>query len=256
MTPADEPTTGEREVTRPREVKPEEALTVRCPRCQAAPNEPCTTTWFPPPRRKEYPCGERYSFYRDTWTPPPTPPFRLGVDRMGNVWRHYHDAGWLRLMVTSEKGIKDLGAVEIANGPLTPLLEAPGLARSLPTRATGRYWAVVHPAFLSPPAPPLALPTPTRGGHVVTVSPEPSAEIERTYRLTLTAPHTIGDLFDRAGKAVDEGHAQEFLAAYRAVSEHADVNLGYVIGYAEPRERRQALYEAFNLSHPIIGGRP
>jgi len=67
---------------------------------------------------------------------------------------------------------------------------------------------------------------------------------------------TIGQLLDAAMLAQRHGRAQEFLAAYRAFTEHADANLGYVIGYVEPAERRCELYEAFALSHPIFGGRP
>ena len=66
----------------------------------------------------------------------------------------------------------------------------------------------------------------------------------------------VGDLFFAACKAVDEGRAAEFLEAYRAVSQHADENLGYVIGYAGPHKRRVALWEAFELNHPMLGGRP
>lgn len=67
---------------------------------------------------------------------------------------------------------------------------------------------------------------------------------------------TIGELFDTAGKAADEGRAAEFLKAYRAVNQHADANIGYVIGYAEPHERRQQLWAAFGLQHPVLGGMP
>lgn len=66
---------------------------------------------------------------------------------------------------------------------------------------------------------------------------------------------TIGDLFDAAVAATDSGQAQAFLTAYRAANEHADDNLGYVIGYADT-DRRKAMYEAFDLTHPMIGGRP
>lgn len=66
---------------------------------------------------------------------------------------------------------------------------------------------------------------------------------------------TIGDLFDAAVQAVKDGEAQEFLREYRAANEHADENLGYVIGYADP-DTRARMYEAFDLSHPVFGGRP
>jgi hypothetical protein len=66
---------------------------------------------------------------------------------------------------------------------------------------------------------------------------------------------TIGDLFTYALKAVDQGRAEEFLAEYRALCDHADANLGYVIGYGDEDSRRR-MYEAFNLTHPVLGGRP
>lgn len=66
---------------------------------------------------------------------------------------------------------------------------------------------------------------------------------------------TIGDLFDAAWAATKAGQAQEFLAAYRQVNEHADANLGYVIGYGDEDSRRR-MYEAFDLTHPALGGRP
>lgn len=53
-----------------------------------------------------------------------TPEFRLGMDGLGNIWRHYHDVGWLRLMVTAEPGVKALADVEREHGPLTPLVTA------------------------------------------------------------------------------------------------------------------------------------
>lgn len=66
---------------------------------------------------------------------------------------------------------------------------------------------------------------------------------------------TIGDLFDAALKAARDGEAAAFLSAYRAVNDHADENLGYVIGYGDEDSRR-LMYEAFDLTHPMIGGRP
>ncbi len=67
---------------------------------------------------------------------------------------------------------------------------------------------------------------------------------------------TIGDLLTAASKAADERKAADFLAAYREANpEHADANLGYVIGYTSADER-QRLYEAYDLTHPMLGGRP
>lgn len=67
---------------------------------------------------------------------------------------------------------------------------------------------------------------------------------------------TIGQILDTATKAERDHRATEFLAAYRANSEHADANLGYLIGYVEPAERRRELYAAYDLNHPVFGGRP
>lgn len=65
---------------------------------------------------------------------------------------------------------------------------------------------------------------------------------------------TLGALVRGADKAEREGKAAEFLAAYRAyVPEHADANLGYLIGYMGDEDRTR-MYEAYQLVHPIFGG--
>lgn len=64
---------------------------------------------------------------------------------------------------------------------------------------------------------------------------------------------TVGTLLDAACKAERDGKAAEFMAAYRAHTEHADSNLGYLIGYLEPAERRQQMYAAFAIGHPVFG---
>lgn len=67
---------------------------------------------------------------------------------------------------------------------------------------------------------------------------------------------TVRGLFDTALWAVQQGKATTFLAAYREVEpEHADANLGYVIGYGSD-DHRKLMYEAFDLTHPALGGRP
>lgn len=85
---------------------------------------------------------------------------------------------------------------------------------------------------------------------------DPGPAIVELRRGALAEPHSIGQLLDWAVSAADVGRAPEFLAAYRLVSEHADVNLGYVLGYVEPPERRRALYEAYGVGHPFLGGQP
>ena len=66
---------------------------------------------------------------------------------------------------------------------------------------------------------------------------------------------TIGALLDGAVDAEKEEQAPEFLAAYRAANEHADANLGYIIGYLDEDSRRR-MYAAYDLTHPTLGGRP
>jgi hypothetical protein len=67
---------------------------------------------------------------------------------------------------------------------------------------------------------------------------------------------TIGQLLEEASRAEREGKATAFLQAYREHTPHADSNLGYVIGYVEPPERRRKLYASFDLMHPVFNGRP
>ena len=67
---------------------------------------------------------------------------------------------------------------------------------------------------------------------------------------------TIGDLMDamlaidRASDAAEQAAA--FMSAYRAESEHADPNIGYLTGYCGP-EKAARLRELFDVSHPIFG---
>lgn len=63
---------------------------------------------------------------------------------------------------------------------------------------------------------------------------------------------TFGELLDAANQAERDGKAAEFLAAYRAYAEHADENLGYLIGYMGD-EDRQRMYAAYGIKHPIFG---
>lgn len=82
------------------------------------------------------------------------------------------------------------------------------------------------------------------------------AETERPHMWKREELVTLRDLMD-AMFAID--HAEEaayFMAEYRKVNEHADVNVGYALGYVEPPERRRAMYELFQAKHPIFGGTP
>lgn len=63
---------------------------------------------------------------------------------------------------------------------------------------------------------------------------------------------TIGDLIDAIAALESREEAQEFITDYRAISEHADANAGYVTGYL-PAERGQELREWMGAAHPIFG---
>lgn len=63
---------------------------------------------------------------------------------------------------------------------------------------------------------------------------------------------TAGDLFDAAASCRTEAEATEFLTAYRAENEHADANLGYIIGYGSDDDRKR-MYGLFKLNHPVFG---
>jgi len=55
---------------------------------------------------------------------------------------------------------------------------------------------------------------------------------------------TVGDLLEGAKAAYAAGKAHEFRDAFRAVSENADVNLGYVFG-KEDESTQNELLKAF-----------
>lgn len=67
---------------------------------------------------------------------------------------------------------------------------------------------------------------------------------------------TIGELLDAVCAIPDAATGAEFMDAYRAVTDHADENIGYIIGYVEPAARRRALYARLGVAHPIFGGAP
>ncbi len=66
---------------------------------------------------------------------------------------------------------------------------------------------------------------------------------------------TMGQLFDAANACTTQVEADAFLTAYRASSEHAEANLGYIIGYGDAAIRER-LYGLFKLTHPTLGGTP
>jgi hypothetical protein len=63
---------------------------------------------------------------------------------------------------------------------------------------------------------------------------------------------TIGDLMDAMGAIDSDDVAREFMQAYRAVSPHADENIGYLTGYYGATEA-QEMRRRFDVSHPIFG---
>jgi len=69
---------------------------------------------------------------------------------------------------------------------------------------------------------------------------------------------TVSDLVSALGALASSEDAQAFIAAYRKVEPHADVNAGYCIGYiggsdAESVKRRAELHEWLRLGHPVFG---
>jgi len=56
----------------------------------------------------------------------------------------------------------------------------------------------------------------------------------------------MSELYD----AQDRNGARDFMAVYRAFSEHADANVGYITGYYGDMG---AMQEFFDVSHPIFG---
>jgi hypothetical protein len=75
---------------------------------------------------------------------------------------------------------------------------------------------------------------------------------------------TYGDVADAMGEIIamtDEvsgrrkQRAAEFMRAYRADSEHADANVGYLCGYYGHDQMVEAL-NLFGVSHPILGDAP
>ena len=53
-------------------------------------------------------------------------------------------------------------------------------------------------------------------------------------------------------KVEAEKFAGKFMKGYRKISEFADSNVGYFIGYYGSPERRK-LHELFSVDHPIFG---
>lgn len=63
---------------------------------------------------------------------------------------------------------------------------------------------------------------------------------------------TVGELIDTMCALETREEAQEFMAGYLAVNEHAYANVGYCTGYLGA-ERAQELREWCQAAHPIFG---
>ena len=63
---------------------------------------------------------------------------------------------------------------------------------------------------------------------------------------------TLGDLMKVIDSITTSEKAAEFMALYRAESQHADQNIGYLCGYLDPKEANEKL-ALFKTAHPIFG---
>lgn len=90
---------------------------------------------------------------------------------------------------------------------------------------------------------------PNDGWVCVPNCPHPDHEKEITMPETPVKPHiwkgqhleTIGQLLDAVVACETREEAQEFMAVYRAVNEHADQNIGYIAGYTDRETMRRIL---------------
>jgi hypothetical protein len=70
---------------------------------------------------------------------------------------------------------------------------------------------------------------------------------------------TIGQIGDAACALTTPEEAAEFLAAYKAVNQHAEANIGYLMGYYGDEERSR-VYRLMDQAgkvvvHPVFGAR-
>lgn len=83
-----------------------------------------------------------------------------------------------------------------------------------------------------------------------------STETERPFVWRDKPLETIGDLMqvmydiNREPPETREATAAEFMSAYRATTVHADANIGYLTGYADPNTARK-MQALFKVRHPI-----
>lgn len=71
---------------------------------------------------------------------------------------------------------------------------------------------------------------------------------------------TMGDIgnamqriYDLPDNGARQRTADEFMEAYRAISERADSNVGYWTGYTTP-ETMAGMLRLFGVQHPVFGG--
>jgi len=68
-----------------------------------------------------------------------------------------------------------------------------------------------------------------------------------------TEIRTMGDLMTAIQSISSVEDANELVAAYSQVNEHATSNIGYMLGYLDKAERER-LYQLFGeCSHPVFG---
>ena len=70
-----------------------------------------------------------------------------------------------------------------------------------------------------------------------------------TYGQIATAMRRIYEITDSEER---QRTADAFMAAYRAVSPHADANVGYLTGY-EGHETMVGMLRLFRVNHPVFG---
>lgn len=63
---------------------------------------------------------------------------------------------------------------------------------------------------------------------------------------------TYGDIMNAMQSIETPEEAAEFMTAYRADDQHADHNVGYMLGYLDPEEAQKKM-ELFGVVHPIFG---
>ena len=66
--------------------------------------------------------------------------------------------------------------------------------------------------------------------------------------------NTYGEIMKAAVDCETREEAQELMADYRKVTEHADVNIGYMTGYYDS-ETATRVMDWCDVSHPIFGKR-